>query len=138
MPVKPFFDTNVIVYAFTSDDARGEKAYALMEAGGVISVQVLSELVSVWRHKQRRDWVEIQEGLGVVKSLLDPPTPLTAEVHNAAVAIARDYGFSIYDGLIVAAALQAGCTTLYSEDLQRQQMVEGLTVRNPFADPEIP
>ena len=64
MPAKPFFDTNVIVYAFSSGDPRSEKAYALMQAGGVISIQVLSELVNVWRRKQSRDWVEIQEGLG--------------------------------------------------------------------------
>ena len=47
MPAKPFFDTNVIVYAFTSDDPRREEAYALMQAGGLISVQVLNELVNV-------------------------------------------------------------------------------------------
>lgn len=135
MPAKPFFDTNVIVYAFTSDDPRREEAYALMQAGGLISVQVLNELVNVWRRKQGRGWAEIQEGLGVVKTLLGPPAPLTVEVHDAAVGIARDYGFSIYDSLIVTSALRAGCATLYSEDLQHQQTIERLTIRNPFADP---
>ena len=61
MPAKPFFDTNVIVYAFTSDDPRREEADALMQAGGVISVQVLNELVNVRRRKQGRGWAEIQE-----------------------------------------------------------------------------
>jgi predicted nucleic acid-binding protein len=134
MPAKPFFDTNVIVYAFTSDDPRSEEAYALMQAGGVISVQVLNELVNVWRRKQGRGWAEVQNGLRVVKTLLEPPAPLTVAVHDAAVGIARDYGFSIYDSLIVAAALQAGCVTLYSEDLQHRQTIERLTIRNPFAD----
>jgi predicted nucleic acid-binding protein len=134
MPAKPFFDTNVIVYAFTSDDPRREEAYGLMQAGGLISVQVLNELVNVWRRKQGRGWAEIQEGLGVVKTLLDPPAPLTVEVHDAAAGIARDYGFSIYDSLIVASALRAGCTMLYSEDLQHRQNIERLTIRNPFAE----
>ena len=138
MPAKPFFDTNVIVYAFSSDDSRSEKAYALMQAGGVISIQVLGELVNVWRRKQGRDWVEIQEGLGVVKALLGPPAPLTLDDHDLAVAIARDYGFSIYDSMIVAVALRSGCTTLYTEDLQHRQTVEGVTVRNPFADLQTP
>ena len=60
--------------------------------------------------------------------------PLTVEMHEAAIGIARQYGYSIYDSLIVAAALRAGCATLYSEDLQRGQTIERLTIRNPFAD----
>ena len=115
MPAKAFLDTNVIVYAFTSNDPRSETAYALMRQGGVISVQVLNELVNVWRRKQRRDWTEIQDCLDIVKALLDPPAPLTVEVHDVAFGLARDYGFSIYDSLIVAAALRAGCTTLWEE-----------------------
>jgi predicted nucleic acid-binding protein len=133
MPDKPFLDTNVIVYAFSADDPRNEKAYALLEAGGVISVQVLNELVNVWRRKQRRGWEEVQDGLNVVKVLLGSPQPLTVELHEAAVAIAGEYEFSIYDSLIVAAALRAGCSILYSENLQHRQAIEQLTIRNPFA-----
>jgi predicted nucleic acid-binding protein len=133
MPDKPFLDTNVIVYAFSADDPRSEKAYALLEAGGVISVQVLNELVNVWRRKQRRAWDEIQAGLDVVKVLLGTPQPLTVELHEAAIEIARHYELSIYDSLIVAAALHAGCSILYSEDLQHRQTMERLTIRNPFA-----
>jgi predicted nucleic acid-binding protein len=132
MPAKPFLDTNVIVYAFTSGDDRSDRAYALLEAGGVISVQVLNEVVNVFRRKQRRDWAEIEEALGVLDVLLDPPQALTVELHVAAVAIARRYEFSIYDSLIIAAALRAGCTTLFSEDLQNGQTIEGLTIKNPF------
>lgn len=138
MPANAFFDTNVIVYAFTSDDPRSEEAYALMQAGGVVSVQVLNELVNVWRRKQGRDWSEVQNGLRIVKLLLEPPAPLTVEVHDAAVGIARDYGYSIYDSLIVASALRAGCATLYSEDFQHRQTIEQLTIRNPFAESEYP
>jgi predicted nucleic acid-binding protein len=134
MPDKPFLDTNVIIYAFSADDPRSEKAYALLEAGGVISVQILNELVNVWRRKQRRAWEEIQDGLDVVKVLLGSPQPLTVELHEAAVTIAREYEFSIYDSLIVAAALRAGCSILYSEDLQHRQTIEQLTIRNPFAE----
>lgn len=134
MSAKPFLDTNIVVYAFASNDPRGEKADALLKAGGAISVQVLNEFVSVLRRKQRRDWEEIDEVLGVLKGLLDPPYPLTVEMHEAAIGIARQYGFSIYDSLIVAAALRAGCSTLYSEDLQHGQTIERLTIRNPFTD----
>jgi predicted nucleic acid-binding protein len=134
MNAKTFLDTNIIVYAFTANDARSEKAEALLAAGGVISVQVLNEFVNVSRRKNRRDWGEIQDALSVLKTLLDPPQPLTIEVHEAAIGIARDCGFHFYDSLIVAAALRAGCSVLYSEDLQHGQMIERLTIRNPFAE----
>jgi predicted nucleic acid-binding protein len=131
---KPFLDTNIIVYAFTSNDPRNRKAEALLEAGGVISVQVLNEFVNVSRRKHGRDWDEIHEALDVLKVLLDQPRTLTFELHEAAVEIARDHGYSIFDSLIVAAALQAGCSTLYSEDLQHGRTIERLTIKNPFAE----
>jgi predicted nucleic acid-binding protein len=60
------------------------------------------------------------------------PRPLTVTVHEAGLRIARQYGYRIYDALIVAAALDAGCTELLSEDMQHGQSIEGLTLRNPF------
>lgn len=131
---KAFLDTNIIVYAFSSNDSRNVKAEALLQAGGVISVQVLNEFVNVLRRKQQRDWNEIQAGLDVLKTLLGQPHPLTVDVHEAAIPIARDYAFSFYDSLIIAAALKAGCSILYSEDLQQGQRIEGVTIRNPFAE----
>jgi len=134
MNAKPFLDTNVIIYAFSSNDPRNTRAAALLEGGGVISVQVLNEFANVSRRKQGRSWDEVLDALGVLKVLLDPPRPLTAELHEAAVEIARDRGISIYDSLIVAAALRAGCSILYSEDLHHGQAIEQLTIRNPFID----
>jgi len=132
MNARPFLDTNVIVYAFGSDDPRSARAEALLAAGGVISVQVLNEFVSVARRRQERGWDEIDAAVDVLKVLLDPPLPLTVELHDAARSIARDRGFSIYDSLIVAAALQARCSILFSEDFQHGQTIGQLTIRNPF------
>ncbi len=132
MPDKPFLDTNVVVYAFSSNDPRGEKADALLKAGGIISVQVLNEFVNVMRRKQHRGWNEVEDALGVLQILLDPALPITVEMHEAALRIARDTGFSIYDSLIVAAALRAECSTLYSEDMHDGRRIERLTIRNPF------
>ncbi len=134
MNAKPFLDTNVIIHAFSSDDPRAAKAEALLEDGGVISVQVLNEFVNVLRREQGRGWDEVHGALGVLKILLDPPRPLTVELHEAAVEIARDHGFSIYDSLIIAAALQAGCPILYSEDLHHTQAIGQLMIRNPFIE----
>jgi predicted nucleic acid-binding protein len=134
MSAKPFLDTNIIVYAFSTDDPRSRKAVALIESGGVVSVQVLNELVHVLRCKQQRDWPEIIDALDVLRILLDAPTPITGELHETAVSIARRHNFSIYDSLIVAAAQHAGCAVLYSEDLQNGQRVDQLTIRNPFVE----
>jgi predicted nucleic acid-binding protein len=132
MNAKAFLDTNIIVYAFSSNDPRREKAEALLHAGGIISVQVLNEFVNVSRRKIRRDWDEIQDALSILKTLLDPPRPLTADTHEAAIGLARKYRLGFYDALIVAAALRAGCSTLLSEDLQSGQAIERLTIHNPF------
>lgn len=134
MSAKPFLDTNVIVYAFTSNDARSERAEALLAEGGVVSVQVLNEFVNVARRKHGRGWDEVRQALDVVTTLLDRPRPLTVETYGAALDIAQRYGFGFYDSLIVAAALDARCSVLYSEDLQDGQRIEGMTIRNPFAE----
>jgi predicted nucleic acid-binding protein len=134
MSVKPFLDTNIIVYAFSTNDPRSGKAEALIGGGGVVSVQVLNEFVHVLRRKQGRDWPEIVDALDVLRILLDAPTPVTGELHEAAIKIARRQNFSVYDSLIVAAAQRAGCSTLYSEDFQHGQRIDELTIRNPFVE----
>ena len=134
MNAKAFLDTNIIIYAFSSNDPRRDKAEALLHAGGIISVQVLNEFVNVSRRKIHRDWDEIQDALTILRALLDPPQPLTIDTHEVAIGIAREYGFGFYDALIVAAALRAGCPMLYSEDLHAGQVIERLTIHNPFVD----
>ena len=133
MNARPFLDTTVVVCAFTACDPRNDRAETLLAAGGVISVQVVNEFVNISRRKLRRSWAEIDEALGVLNILLEPPEPLTMDLHGVAIGIARRQGFSIDDSLIVAAALQARCSLLYSEDLQHGRKIEQLTIRNPFA-----
>ncbi len=70
--------------------------------------------------------------LADVRDALDPPLPLTAEIHEAGLALASDHGVAFYDALIVAAACDAGCATLYSENLQHGRRFSDLVVENPF------
>ncbi len=128
-----FFDTNILVYA-QETGPKGDRARELLDAGGVISVQVLNELVNVLRKKFRRSWPEIEKVLEDVDNALDKATPLTFETHAAAIFLARDHGLHLYDALIVAAALEAGCDTLFSEDLQHQRSFGDLRIVNPFSD----
>jgi len=69
----------------------------------------------------------------VLETLLDPPLPLTLDIHKAAIDLSRYNKLAFYDGLIIAAAVRAGCNALYSEDLQDGREMESLTIRNPFA-----
>jgi len=130
---KPFFDTNVILYAFRQDDKRGQVAETLLAAGGALSVQVLNEFVAVARRKLDKSWEEVRRSLDILRVFCPEPVPLRVETHERAVHIAERYGYSIFDSLIIAAALHAGASTLYSEDMRDGQAIEGLTIRNPFS-----
>ncbi len=133
MPVKAFVDTNVLIYAMAEDDPRRAQAEDLLASGGVLSVQVLNEFVSVARRKILMSWKDVTEALDVFRILCPSPLPITIEMHEAALRIAEKHGYSIYDALVVAAALEAGCATLYSEDLHDGQIIDGqLAIRNPF------
>jgi predicted nucleic acid-binding protein len=130
---KGFFDTNVLVYIVGQEDERTAVAEALVGGGGVLSVQVLNELAAVARRKLGLTWDEVGEALAAIRVLCPSPVALTIETHEAGLRIAAQYQFHIYDALVAAAALEAGCTTLYSEDLQDGQVIDGcLTIRNPF------
>ena len=78
-------------------------------------------------------WPHIIEALAAIRTLCPPPLPLTVETHGHGLRLALEYGFHIYDALILAAALEAECTVVYSEDLQAGQVVNGrLRIENPF------
>jgi len=128
-----FFDTNVLVYAFLDVEKRAPALAALAD-GGVISAQVLNEFTNVARRKRRRDWTDIEAALDVIRDQFPEIAPITAETHRQAVALASAHGFAFYDALIIAAALEAGCDTLVTEDLQHARAVGGLTIHNPFQE----
>jgi len=132
MSDKPFLDTNVILYLLSEDTAKADRAEALLAAGGTVSVQVLNEAVSVMTRKLKMNLDEIREILAGVRHYCTVE-PLTAEIHHKALDVMGRYGFSVYDSLIIAAAIQAGCDTLYSEDLQDGFRADDvLTIVNPF------
>ena len=132
MNAKGFIDTCVLIYAFVEDEPRQRKALDVMAGGGTISVQVLNEFANICRKKLRMDWKETVDALAAVGALCSGPVPLTLKIHRAGIRIAQHNGLSVYDGMIVAAAVDADCTILYTEDLQHGQMIEGLRVENPF------
>ncbi len=104
-----------------------------MAAGGIISVQVLNEFVTVTRRKMRFSYAAIAEAVSDIVTLCPDPRALTMATHEMGLRLAARFGFSFYDALIIAAALDAKCDTLLSEDMQHGMHVDRLTIRNPFA-----
>jgi predicted nucleic acid-binding protein len=127
-----FFDTNVLVYLASGDAAKADRAESVIARGGDVSVQVLNEVSNVARRKMQMSWAETHAFLDTLRSLLTVH-PLTLQTHEAGLELAQRYGLSIFDSMIAAAALQAGCNTLWSEDMQHGMTLDaGLRIVNPF------
>jgi predicted nucleic acid-binding protein len=133
MPARAFFDTNVLIYSVAENDPRSDVAEVLLADDGVVSVQILNEFVAVARRKLGMSWTDVTEALDAIRTLCPSPVSITVETHDAALRIAQQYGYHIYDALVAAAALEAKCDTLYTEDMQDGQVIDDqLTIRNPF------
>ena len=130
--VRPFVDTNILLYLLSDDAAKAERAEALLSSRVVISVQVLNEFANVARRKLGLPWPEVEQALIDIRRFASVQ-PLMLDTHERGLALAKRYQLSVYDAMIAAAALEAGCTTLASEDFSTGQRFENrLTVRNPF------
>jgi predicted nucleic acid-binding protein len=134
MSGKAFLDTNILIYAFSNDPAKGPLAEAILAAGGFISVQVLNEFANVCIKKLKLDWQEIEDRLNIVRVLIDEVVPLTVDVHEKAVTLARDHKWAFYDALILATASSLGCSRLLTEDFHNGFLLNDLRVENPFLE----
>lgn len=132
-----FLDSNIFIYSIDEADNRKHRIASelidrlLEDKTGCVSYQVVQETINVMirKHDATRD--EIQE---MLDDTLQPlwqigPSP---ELYARGLELRDRYGFSFYDSLIVAAALEADCSRLYTEDMQHGQRIEGLTIENPF------
>jgi predicted nucleic acid-binding protein len=140
MSGKFFIDTNILVYSFDTASkekcaiARGILEDALAGCNGVISYQVVQEFVNVATRKfatpLRHDDAKVY-----LKRVLEPLCDVyaTIELYEHALDISQRWQYSFYDSLIIASALQAGCSRLYTEDLQHGQKIQRLEIVNPFA-----
>ena len=127
-----FFDTNVVLYLLSGDDTRANRAENELSAGGILSVQVLNEFASVASRRLKMSIADIREMLSTIRTVCKV-VPVGEKTHDLGLQIAERQGLSVYDAMIVAAALLAGCKTLVSEDLQDGQIFEGtLKIQNPF------
>lgn len=133
--VAVFADTNIVVYAYSSDAVKASIAERIIEAAPVISTQVVNEFPNIARIKMGLD---IATRHRVATDLLHSCNVIAPDsaIATSAMVIEDRYRLSYWDALIAAAALAANCHTLYSEDFQNGQVFEGkLTVSNPFVNP---
>lgn len=127
-----FADTNIAVYALDADPQRRARALAIMRQRPVISTQVVNEFISVLIGKKRVPRDAVNRFAHILLRRCEV-VALTQQVVETAIDIGVRYRCSHWDALLVAAALLAGCDTLFFEDLQDGQIFEGcLTVKNPF------
>ena len=135
---KVFFDSNILVYYADENDARKQKIAvtlikdAIASGNGMISTQCLQEFYNVITTKLRCDKDKAKE---LVKMFADnlPVATISVPLILSAVDISIKNKFSFWDSLILSAASDTGCATVYSEDLSDQQIIAGARIENPFA-----
>jgi predicted nucleic acid-binding protein len=135
MSDKPILDTNILIYAFgKQDDARKQLAIEIITKCNIISLQVVNETIYVLQRKFKFPNPELNKVVEFIKQNF-VISDVNINTLDQTLKIAETYGFSFWDSMIVAAALNNHCSILYSEDLHHNQVVEGrLQIVNPFTD----
>lgn len=135
---KVFFDSNILVYYADENDARKQKiATALIKdaidsGNGVISTQCLQEFYNVVTKKLLCDKEKAKEMVKMFSENISV-AKISVPLILSAVDISIKSQFSFWDSLIISAASDTGCATVYSEDLSDQQIIAGAKIQNPFA-----
>lgn len=135
MSDKPTLDTNILIYAFgKQDDARKQVAIEIITKCNIISLQVVNETIYVLQRKFKFPNPELEKVADFIKQNF-VISDLNMNTLDQTLKIAETYGFSFWDSMMVAAALNNHCSILYSEDLHHNQIIDGrLQIINPFSD----
>lgn len=131
---KIFVDTNVLIYLYSNDDKiKKDKAFgAILKNDIMISTQVLIEFTNISFRKLKLSSDAINSLIEELESNFEIHLN-TANTIKKAIKIADVYKYSWFDSLIIASALECGCSVLLSEDMQHKQLIENkLTIINPF------
>jgi predicted nucleic acid-binding protein len=131
--MRAFLDTNILVYSNSQNDDKHAIALGLLKKGSVISIQVLNEYCAISRRKGAQAWRDVSAKCDDFVALFDV-CDLTLENQILARNYAIRFGYSIYDANILASAKLSGCDTLWSEDMAHGQVIDGVTIINPFVD----
>jgi predicted nucleic acid-binding protein len=131
------FDTNVLIYAFTADDARHRIASLIVtnlaSQGGSLPSQVLREFLAVVHRKAFMPLVAAREVIKTLENRFDACASNSADLIEAS-KLAERHRLNFYDAFICVVARRAGASTLLSEDMKDGAVLDGLRIINPFAD----
>jgi predicted nucleic acid-binding protein len=139
MSVEKFLDTNVLVYQLDTTDPRKSATAdaivreAILTGNACISYQVVQEFLNTALRKASVP-LDVTSARAYLGSVLAPLMRVSASVdlYHRALGVHDRFRYSFYDSLVIAAALEAGCRRLLSEDLHDGQQIEFLTIENPF------
>jgi len=135
MPDRAFLDTNVLVYLHSKDDDRKRDAAQnlLNEYKCITSLQAFNEISNVWFRKFNLDSTKIEEHLDNIELVCDDILSINRATINSALTLKDRYGFSYYDSLMLASALEGDCNIIFTEDMSDRQIINNtLTIKNPF------
>lgn len=136
MPASVFIDSNILIYTYSEDEPE-KSAIALQCAQAPdawISTQVLNEVSNVLRRKHKQTYPTIRNVVLELQSNFQVATVTTQTIEQALI-LGERYHYSYFDCLMLASALEQGCSVLYSEDMQDGQVIESsLRIVNPFPD----
>ena len=131
-----FIDTNILIYMYSEEEEKKKKSIEVIRENEkkdiLISVQVLNEFVNILKKKFQKEPEDIRNALDEIESFFII-WDLNIDLIKDALRINERYRYSYYDSLIISTALDAGCSLLYSEDMQHKQRIDNaLTILNPF------
>lgn len=126
-------DTNIAIYAFSDDEWKAAIAFDVLSRSSFVSVQLLNEFANVLVRKRRLPWPRVAAMVGGLRTAIRTVLPLDEAIHGNGLRLAERYGLSLYDALMVSAALSGGARTIYSEDMQHGLMIDDtLRIVDPF------
>ena len=130
-----FLDTNIIIYLYSEDesDKRDASCKFVNSADCITSIQVMNEASNIWFKKYNLSKVEIIKYLDEIELLCNEIMPVQRKTINQAIDIKDRYGYSLYDCLMLASAIEANCSMILTEDMKNGQIINGtLKIANPF------
>ena len=139
MSDKFFIDTNIFIYSFDKTNLKKQKtakeiiSNALYNYDGCISYQVVQEFINASTQKFDTPLTK-QDCNKYITNVLAPLCEIfsSIELYKDALDIKEGWHYSFYDSLIISAAITANCKILYTEDLQHDQRIQDVLIRNPF------
>jgi len=134
---RAFLDTNVLIYLYSeSEPEKRETAYQVLNGHYCItSLQAFSEASNVWFKKYGWDGAKIHKYLDNIEMVFDEIVMIGRNTITTAISLKDQHGYSYYDCLMLASALESNCNTLMTEDMCDGQVINNqLKIQNPFSN----